>query len=383
MNSKIIFGITGSIAAYKACEIIRALKSLKIDIYPVMTKNARKFISPLTIATISENPVYSKLSFHMEHLEKCDLIVIAPATANIIGKIAGGIADSLLTSIALAMKTPILVAPAMNEGMYLNPITQRNIRTLKEVGIIVIGPERGALAKGEGIGRLADVDVIVNAISSILERKIAISSKKVLITAGGTIEPIDPIRLISNRSSGIMGHSLASRFSLFGAKTIIVTTTNIPTSLSIERHNVETAIEMKEIVDKLFNNCDIFIGASAVCDFKPKTKITSKIKDKEISLNLTRNPDILKSLSKKKENKTLVGFSVDTENRIENAKNKLAEKNLDMIVLALIKDFGKETINPTIIYKDGNIEEFPEVSKIELADILIKRIIKNEGNKGF
>lgn len=378
MNSNIIFGITGSIAAYKACEIIRHLKSKGYNIHPVLTRNAKKFISPLTIATLAKNPVSFKLSFHMEHLEKCSLIVIAPASGNIIGKMAGGIADDLLTSIALARKAPILIAPAMNEGMYLNPITQRNIKILKETGIIVIGPEKGALAEGEGIGRLADVNVIVNAISSIIEKRIAISSKKVLITAGGTIEPIDPIRFISNRSSGIMGHSLAERFSLFGASTTLVTTTDIPTSLSIKRYNIKTASEMKEIVDKLFKDCDIFIASAAVCDFKPDIKSNSKIKDKEINLKLIRNPDILKEMGKKKDNKIIVGFSVDTENKIEHAKKKLKEKNLDMIVIAGEKDFGSERINPSILYKDGKIEEFGEISKIEFSDILIERIERNK-----
>lgn len=375
MNSKIIFGITGSIAAYKACEIIRRLKSLGFDIHPVLTRNARRFISPLTIATLSENPVSTKMSFHLPHLEKCSAIVIAPCTGNIIGKIAGGIADDLLTSIALAMKAPILIAPSMNERMYLNPITQRNIKLLREAGIIVIEPERGKLVEGEGIGRLAGVDVIVDAVSSILKKRDGISQKRVLITGGGTIEPIDPIRFISNRSSGIMGHSLAERFSLFGAETSIVTTTNISTSSSIKRYIVQTAIEMKNIVDKLFNDCDIFISSAAVCDFKSRVKISSKIKDKEISLRLIRNPDILKALGKKKGNRILVGFSVDTENRIENARKKLLEKNLDIVVLAETKDFGERTIKPTILYKDGKTEEFPEISKIEFADCLIERIL--------
>lgn len=378
MNKTIIFGITGSIAAYKACEIIRRLKNLGFNIHPVLTKNAKRFISPLTIATLSQNPVSSKLSFHMEHLEECSLIVIAPCSCNVIGKIASGIADDLLTSIALARKAPILIAPAMNEGMYLNPITQRNIRILKSAGIIVIEPERGSLAKGEGLGRLANQDVIVNAISSLLERRRAISGKNVLITAGATIEPIDPIRFISNRSSGIMGHSLAERFSLFGASTTLVTTTDIPTSSSIKRYNVKTAIEMEDIVNKLFNECDIFISSAAVCDFKPSVKSSTKIKDKEIELKLIRNPDILEGLGKKRGNKTLVGFSVEVEKKIEYAKEKLQKKNLDMIVISQEKDFGSSKINPTILYKNGNIEEFEEISKIEFSDILIERIERNK-----
>ncbi|MEW6679734.1 MAG: bifunctional phosphopantothenoylcysteine decarboxylase/phosphopantothenate--cysteine ligase CoaBC, partial [bacterium] len=293
MNSNIILGITGSIAAYKSCELIRKLKSLGCDIHPVMTREAKKFISPLTIATLSENPVVIKPSFHIEHIKKCDLIIIAPATGNIIGKIAQGIADDLLTSIALAMKAPIIIAPAMNEGMYLNPITQRNIKILKENGVIIIEPEKGKLAKGEGYGRLVDVDVIVKEAMSLLEISKIASLKKVLITAGGTIEPIDPIRFISNRSSGFMGHSLASRFSLFGADVSLITTTDIPTLSSIKRYTVKTASEMKKMVDELFDNCDIFISTAAVCDFKPEKKAKEKIKDKEITLKLTRNPDIL------------------------------------------------------------------------------------------
>ncbi|MEW6006665.1 MAG: bifunctional phosphopantothenoylcysteine decarboxylase/phosphopantothenate--cysteine ligase CoaBC [bacterium] len=374
MNSNIIFGITGSIAAYKACELIRKLKSLGCDIHPVMTKQGKKFITPLTIATLSGNPVSTKPSFHMEHIKKCDLIIIAPASGNIIGKIASGIADSLLTSIALAMKAPIIIAPAMNEGMYLNPITQRNIKTLKENGIIVIEPEKGKLAEGEGYGRLADIEKIVDEAISLLKISKIASSKRVLITAGGTKEPIDPIRFVSNRSSGIMGHSLAERFSLFGADTTLITTTSIPTPSAIKRYEVQTASEMKEMVNKTFKDCDIFVSTAAVCDFRPQEKITSKIKDKEITLKLTRNPDILEEAGKRKKHQKLIGFSVDTENRLKEAKKKIREKNLDFIVVCAIPDFARETIKPTILYKDGNIEEFNEISKREFADCLIKRV---------
>jgi len=372
----IVFGITGSIAAYKSCEIIRALKDLGADIFPVMTRNAQKFISPLTISTLSGNPVSYKMSFHMPHLKKCDLIIIAPASGNTIGKIASGIADSLLTSIVLARKAPIIICPAMNEGMYLNPITQRNIKILKENGIIVIDPEKGSLASGEGYGRLADIEVIVNRAKSLLEVSLNLSSKRVLVTAGGTIEPIDPVRFISNRSSGIMGHSLAERFSLFGAAVSLITTSVIPIPSSIKRYNVQTGEEMRETALRLFKDCDIFIGAAAVCDFRPSLKYPSKIKDKEVTLRLTRGPDILKEIGKIKGHQRLIGFSIDTENREGEAKKKLKEKNLDMIVISSILDFGSHKIKPIILYRNGSKEEFDEISKIEFADCLIERVLK-------
>ncbi|HAW50090.1 TPA: bifunctional phosphopantothenoylcysteine decarboxylase/phosphopantothenate--cysteine ligase CoaBC [bacterium] len=373
--SNIIIGVTGSIACYKSCELIRLFKKGGANVSVVMTKNAKKFISPLTLATISQNPVSWKIGFKLEHKEKYDLIIIAPATADIIGKIAGGIADDLLTSLVLARKSPLLIAPSMDEEMYLNPITEENIEKLKSQGVRFIGPEKGLLASyKEGIGRMTDTNKIFEEAKIILDINKALSGKKILITAGATREYIDPIRFITNNSSGIMGHCLAEEFALFGANVSIITTTSIETPSIIKRYSVNTTYEMKEMIDRLFDDCDIFISTAAISDFRPEKKSQSKIKDKEITLRLIRNPDILKCVGHKKKDKIIVGFSIDTENPIDNAKNKMKEKNLDMIVVGSLSSFSSPNINPTILYKDGKIEEFGCISKRQFAHMLISKL---------
>jgi phosphopantothenoylcysteine decarboxylase/phosphopantothenate--cysteine ligase len=375
-SKKIVVGITGSIAAYKAAELVSRLRRLGADVHCIMTEKASSFITPLTLETLSQNPVLTKLSSNMEHLRRCDLIVIAPATANIIAKCASGISDDLVSTVLASRTSPVLIAPAMNEAMFSSPILQENIDKLRAKGFLFVGPEKGRLAcEKEGVGRLADVDKIVEGVCVLVEKRNGLSNRKILITAGATREPIDPVRYITNRSSGRMGHCLAYQSALYGAKVSLVTTAEQILHPDINTFFVETTEEMKRITDELFDACDILIMTAAVSDFVPK-RVDRKIKRREnLELQFVKNPDILADLSKKKGERFLVGFSVDTEDRIESAKSKLISKGLDIIVMSEISDFGRESITPTILYKDGKIERFGEISKMAFAHILLDRVI--------
>ncbi|MDI6734869.1 MAG: bifunctional phosphopantothenoylcysteine decarboxylase/phosphopantothenate--cysteine ligase CoaBC [bacterium] len=406
-GKNIILGITGSIAAYKSAELTSQLVKLGANVTAIMTKAATHFISPLTLSTLSKNKVITDLfetplNSEVEHInlaDKADILLIAPATANIIGKIAAGIADDFLTTFALACKSPILIAPAMNERMYLNPILQENIKKLKKQGVYFVEPEVGNLACGEqGIGRLADVHKIVAAIESILKPTSPLKGKKILITAGGTQEPIDPIRYIGNRSSGKMGYALAGVAKEFGAEvTLISAPTQLEPPAGVQTIFVETASQMRDEVLKAFPTVDIVISAAAVADFSPKEIKTQKIKKTTLPLviELEKTIDILAELGQKKQvpglkpvpdlksvpglkpDKILVGFAAESENLISNAKAKLKEKNLDLIVANDIKTaFGKDTTQVTIITKDGECEELPLLSKTETAREIMKKISK-------
>lgn len=388
-DKNIILGITGSIAAYKSPEITSQLVKLGANVMIIMTKSATHFISPLTLQTMSRNKVITDIFetsslFEVEHIslaDKADIFVIAPATANIIGKIASGIADDFLTTFAIACPTPILIVPAMNERMYLNSIVQENIKKLKSCGIYFIEPERGSLACGEkGKGRLAGVDKILEAIEGILGSSDILKGKRVLITAGGTCEPIDPIRYIGNRSSGKMGYALAVAAKEFGAEvTLISAATQLNPPAGVKTIFVETASQMRDAVLKVFPEVDMVINAAAVADFSPEEISTKKIK-KDISpltLKLTPTPDILAELGQKKQDKILIGFAAESENLIPNAKKKLKEKNLDIIVANDIKTgFGKDTTQVVIITKDGRCEELPLLTKREVSVRILKEVGK-------
>ncbi|MEW6095962.1 MAG: bifunctional phosphopantothenoylcysteine decarboxylase/phosphopantothenate--cysteine ligase CoaBC [bacterium] len=389
-GKNIVLGITGSIAAYKSADITSQLVKLGANVTVIMTKSATRFISPLTFQTICKNKVITDIfeapsSFDVEHIslaDKSDIFLIAPATANIIGKIACGIADDFLTTFAVACKSPILIAPTMNERMYLNPILQENIKKLKEIyGAHFIEPEKGRLACGEkGLGRLASVDKIIAAIEDILSSSDILRGKKILVTAGGTCEPIDPIRYIGNRSSGKMGYALSVAAKEFGAEVILISApTQLESPPGIKTIFVETAAQMREEVLKAFPEVDIVISAAAVADFSPQKVSTQKIKKTtkdSFTLKLNKNPDILAELGRKKGNKILVGFAAESENLIPNAKKKLKEKNLDLIVANDIKTgFGKDTTQVTIIAKDGRCEELPLLSKKEVAVRILKELI--------
>jgi phosphopantothenoylcysteine decarboxylase/phosphopantothenate--cysteine ligase len=375
-DKKIALGITGSIAAWKACDLIRRLKEEGADVHCILTETALSFVTPLTLSTLSGNPVASKISEEMEHIGDYDLLIIAPATANVIGKAAAGICDDLLTTIILARRSQIIIAPAMNEAMWLSDTLKSNVKKLKEEGFRFVGPEKGKLTIREGWGRLADVEKIVEEAIFVLGVKDRLAGKKILITAGATREAIDTVRFISNRSSGKMGHILAEEALLHGASVMLITTTEIPTSNRIEIHHVETACQMRDTVFELFDGCDIFISVAAVSDFRPKDKYNKKIKrEDELRLELVKNPDILKEVSEKKGKKVLVGFSVDSELDWQRAEEKMRVKNLDILVFSTTDAFAGDKIKPYIMYPDGKREEYTsEISKRQLAIKLLEKI---------
>lgn len=385
---RIVLGITGSISAYKAAEIVSRLTKLSAEVTCVMTKEATHFITPLTLQTLSQNRVYTDLfstdfsETHISLADKADIILIAPATANIISKLSQGAADDLLSTISLATKAPIIIVPSMNEGMWQNPILQENVARLKRQGFHFVEPETGRLASGkEGKGRLASVSEIIEEVRSVLSRK-ELNGKHVLITSGPTQEPIDRVRYISNRSTGKMGFSIAEAAKRRGAKvTLISGPTLLPSpNVSIDTMRfVDTCQEMQKEVMSHFGRCDIFVSCAAVADYRPKNPVATKIKKgkEDLFIELERNPDILKDVGKIKGDKILVGFSVDEEGLIERAYEKLKEKNLDMIVANEIeKGFGRDTNKCTLIKKDEDIIDLPLLSKREVAERILDEIVK-------
>ncbi len=397
MNSKnkkrVLIGITGSIAAFKIAEVVSALVKEGIDVQVIMTEAAAFFVGSDTFSALTEKRVYTKLFspldegkiLHVELSREHDLFLIAPATANIIGKVAHGIADDLLTTTCLGFSpSQVVFAPAMNTRMYENPIVQKNIRKLKELGYRFIEPEEGVLAcKEVGKGRLAPWEEIVRFVKSILFREEDFKGKKILITAGPTREPIDPVRFITNRSSGKMGYKLAEAARDRGAEVTLVsgpTTLSFPYGVRVIR--VERALEMYEVVLKEFPRADIFISAAAVSDFRPKEYVSSKIKKENrdvLSIELTRNPDILKEVAQRKKNgQIVVGFAAETEELIKNAIKKIKEKEIDLIVANRIgeKDSGFEsdTNKVTIIDKTGKINDYPLLPKDEVAELILSHI---------
>jgi phosphopantothenoylcysteine decarboxylase/phosphopantothenate--cysteine ligase len=395
-DKKIILGITGGIAAYKACEIIRRLKKLGADVVVVMTENAKKFITPLTLETLSENEVVTEMFperrfvgvRHVDLAGWADLILIAPATANIIGKIRSGIADDILTTIVISSKALILIAPAMNVNMYENPIFQENLSYLGKLGYRFVGPEVGELASGiVGKGRMSEPQFIVDEAVKILTQKRDLGGRSIVVTASRTEEPLDPIRYIANRSSGKMGYAIACEAYQRGARvTLISGPSNLPFPYGIDFIQVKTAKEMLAAVRSAFKKADALIMAAAVADFSPSVISKDKIKkgEEEILLKLKPTVDILKEMGKKKptgsvgKEKILVGFSLETEDEIKNAKKKLAEKNLDLIVVnnpnVCGAGFEVDTNQVTLIDKRGKIEKLPLLSKHEVASKILDKV---------
>lgn len=389
----IILGVTGGIAAYKAVEVASRLVKLGASVNVIMTKNATKLVQPATFRYISRNPVCVELfddavDWKPEHIslaDKADLLVIAPATANIIGKLAHGIADDMLSTTALAVKCPIVVAPAMNCNMYDNSIVQENIKSLIEHGFIIIEPEYGQLACGyEGKGRLPEPRVIVEKIKEILTTKRDLLGKTVLVTAGPTQEPIDPIRFITNRSSGKMGYAVASACIDRGARVILITgPTSIPVPDSAEIIRVTTAEQMRDAVLERFAESDVVIMSAAVADYRPAKVSPQKIKkEKErITLELELNPDILAELGqRKRENQVIVGFSMETEDLIKNTMAKLVKKNADLMVANDVSiegaGFASDTNIVTIIGRSGVIKELPKMTKYEVANVILDIVVQ-------
>ena len=392
----ILVGVTGGIAAYKSAGIVSLLKKKGYNVKVVMTKNATKIIGPLTLETLSRNRIYVDMwdnnpHYEVEHIslaDWADMVLIAPATYNIIGKIANGIADDMLTTIlaAVSVRKPVFFALAMNVNMYENPILKENINKLKSFGYRFIDAEEGLLACNYSAkGRMSEPEDIVDEIErySIFSKfenfDTALKGKKILITSGRTKENIDPIRYLSNNSSGKMGYSLAQAAADLGAE---VTLISGPTDLKIRNGlknfiSVESALEMYEKVDEYFKNTDIFIACAAVADYRPKEYKKEKIKksDSDLVIELVRNPDILLEMSKKKEKQLLVGFAAETNNIKENALKKLEKKNLDIIVANNASVMGSDENVIEIIKKDRTSVEISQKSKVELAYDILSEVI--------
>ena len=354
-NKNILLCVTGGIAAYKAAELVRLLKTSNAFVKVLMTKSAQEFITPLTMQALSGEKVHTDLLSteaeaamgHIELAKWCDLIVIAPCSANSLSKIAEGRGDDLLSAVCLATESKIFIAPAMNQAMWKDKRTQKNLSKSIKAGLNVIGPASGEQACGDvGDGRMTEPADIVSEVEKTLEKGL-LTGKKVIITAGPTQEMIDPVRYISNKSSGKMGFSLAEEVKNQGALvTLISGPVNLKTPEKVKRHDVLSADEMKLKVEELIEDCDIFISAAAVSDFKPKEIYKNKIKKKEnekhLNLKMDKNSDILKVISEKNLNLKTVGFAAETENLLSNAKKKLSQKKLDLIVANDVsnKDIG-------------------------------------------
>jgi phosphopantothenoylcysteine decarboxylase/phosphopantothenate--cysteine ligase len=385
----VILGITGSIAAYKAADIASKLTQSGAKVEVVMTEPATRFISTLTLRSITGRPVVTSMwdlssEFSIEHValaEAADVVVIAPATASIIAHLAAGMADDMLTCTVLATKAPVIIAPAMNDNMYDNPITQENIEKLKARGFIFIEPAYGRLASGKtGKGRLAEIDKILGTIRKVLGRCGDMAGRKIVITAGGTREPIDPVRYIGNRSSGKMGYALAEAARDRGADVMLVTATAcLPETAGMQVIDVATAAEMKKAVTDAVKNADALIMAAAVADYRPENAATSKIKKDNdgLTLELVKTADIL---AETKGDFIKVGFAAETEDLIPNAQKKLKEKDIDLIIANDITDkdsgFDADTNKVTIIDKSGKVEELPLMSKREVADKILDRVVE-------
>ncbi len=388
-NKTIILGITGSIAAYKATEIASQLTQAGVEVNVIMTKEAIEFISPVTFRAITGKPVVTEMfdlasEFSIEHIslaKAADIVIIAPATANIIAKLAAGIADGMLCCTVLATKAPVLIAPAMETNMYNNPATQDNLSKLKARNFVIIAPATGRLASGkEGLGRLADINDIIGSIRQVLGRGGDLADKDIVVTAGGTQEPIDPVRYISNRSSGKMGYALAEAARDRGAKvTLITAPTSLPEPVGINVVKVNTAQEMRQAVENAAPQADVLIMAAAVADYRPTKAAKDKIKKVEAGLTLEMEctPDILGSI---KGNFIKVGFAAESSNLVENAREKLKQKRLDFIVAnditASDSGFGTDTNQVTIIDHEGKIDDLPLLPKREVADKVLDRVVE-------
>lgn len=389
-NKTVVLGVTGSIAAYKIASLASSLVKKGANVHVIMTQNATNFINPITFESLTGRKCLidtfdRNFEFQVEHVslaKQADVFMVAPASANVIGKIAGGIADDMLTTTIMACKAPKIISPAMNTNMFENPIVQDNIQKLKDYGYEVIDPASGYLACGDtGAGKMPEPEVLESYIMKAIAMEKDMSGKKVLITAGATMEKIDPVRFISNHSTGKMGYALAKMAMLRGADVTLVTgKTNIPKPHFVKSIEVESAKEMFEAVDRIFDSQDIAIMSAAVADYRPKTVAEQKIKKKdgESVIELERTEDILATMAARKKNQIVCGFSMETENMLNNSKAKLEKKNLDMICANNLKvagaGFGTDTNVVTLITKDS-VEELPLMSKEEVAEEILNRIM--------
>jgi phosphopantothenoylcysteine decarboxylase/phosphopantothenate--cysteine ligase, prokaryotic len=395
-DKNILLGVTGGIAAYKIANLASMLKKQGANVKVIMTENACQFITPMTFETLTAQKVYTdtfdrNFEFKVDHIELgkwADVFLIAPATANVIGKLANGIADDMLTTTALAMRCPILVSPAMNTAMFENKVVKHNIMKLRTYGMDIIMPASGHLACGDtGAGKMPEPEMLLEYIKRGVYKKKDLVGKKVCVSAGPTREAIDPVRYISNNSTGKMGVEIAKMAAYRGAKvSLIMGPSNVFVPDFINRIDIKSAEDMYEEIMKISDSQDIIIKAAAVADYTPANYSDEKIKKKDgdLSIELSRTKDILKELGERKENNPkkqfICGFSMETENMEENSKNKLAKKNADMIVANNVKvdgaGFGTDTNVVTIFTKDNEIR-LDKLSKLEVAEKIFDEIVRN------
>ena len=389
INKNILIGVTGGIAAYKVVEVASRLKKSGANVRVMMTRNATEFVSPRTFQEITGNAVSVEMfgdaaNFHVAHIalaDFADTILIAPATANFLAKAANGIADDLLTTTVIASDKPLLIAPAMNTKMFDNPATQANLQILTSRGAIIIEPDTGNLACGTiGKGRLPEPVELCAAVEKIFSPRI-LSGKKILVTAGGTVEAIDPVRYIGNRSSGRMGYEIAKSAVNAGAEVVLVSgKSELTPPNNLKFVKVESAIQMREVVLSEFDSVDVVIMSAAVADYRVKNPATQKIKKSSdtLTIELVKNPDILRELGTLKKSQVLVGFAAETQNVLEYANKKLVEKNLDFIVANDVTvdgaGFGVSTNVASIIWRNGDVENFAKMTKSDLAEKIIERV---------
>ena len=408
LNRRIIVGICGGIASYKAVELISQLQQAGAQVDVIMTEHAEEFIRPLTFATMSHRPVYSNLweasgqaaERHIALAEEAELLAIVPATATTIGKLAYGIADNLLTTVALATKAPLLLAPAMYREMYTHPATQANLALLRTRGAEIVEPEVGRLASGAiGLGRLPETSVLLGAISMVLGAQGALAGRRVVVTAGGTQEPIDPVRYVGNRSSGKMGYALATEARDRGAHVILISgPVALAAPYGVELHRVDTAMQMRDTVHRAIADADVLVMSAAVADFRPAAPAAQKIKKGSgegqtpadqggFPLHLVRNPDILGELAEKFSGQSgeawrrlvRVGFAAETHDLVANAQSKLVAKQLDLLVANDVSradsGFGTDTNKVLIFRADGTVEDLPVMPKTGVAATIWDRIV--------
>jgi phosphopantothenoylcysteine decarboxylase/phosphopantothenate--cysteine ligase len=387
----VVLGVTGCIGAYKACEVLRELQKQGVDVHVVMTAAATRFVSPMTFEALSRHPVFhDQFSLgengeirHISLADDAELLLVAPATANSLGKFAHGIADDALSTLYLATRAPVLVAPAMNVNMFDHPAVQQNLATLRTRGVGVIEPGDGYLACGWlGKGRLAEVDKVVEATLARLGARRDLELETVLVTAGPTLEDLDPVRFVSNRSTGTMGYRLAEAARDRGARVVLVSgPTALPAPSGVTFESVRSAVEMKAAVDRHAGQATVVIAAAAVSDYRPAEPSHSKLKktDAALRLELVRTPDILKSLGDAKGGRLLVGFAAETEDVLANARKKLEAKNLDLVVAndvtAFGAGFGGETNAVVLLRRDGQRRDVPLASKREVAERILDEVI--------
>jgi len=390
-NQHIVVGICGGIAAFKVAGLVSQLRQQGADVHCIMTEHAAKLVTPITFGELSGNDVTVDMfaninKWDVEHIalaKLADLFVIAPATADIIGKVANGIADDMLSTTIMATKAKVLFVPSMNTNMYENPIVQGNIEKLKKYGYEFVEPESGHLAcNTTGKGRFPKLETIFDAIDKCLYGKGLLKGRKIIISAGGTQENIDPVRYISNRSSGRMGYAIAKAAAMEDADvTLVSCTTALPVPSGVKIIYVHDARELDKAMNAYYEDCDAAVMAAAVSDYRPKVQAAQKIKKEahdSLTIELTQNPDILFGLGQKKKNQFLVGFAAETNDVIQHGKEKLKRKNLDMLVANDVAmpgaGFNVPTNIASLLYKNGTMEQYPKMTKEELGHIIVEQI---------